>query len=188
MATGEKEKGKKNKNYKKTEKKEVQSSEKEVRKTPRRFLPAKSGDAIRVSAKDGQSNAPFLKVMKARVNPSDAGLEVLTVRRMWKDEILLVLKKGGDVLTFEKALDRAVVEKAEVRSLVPNRCLEIRELNKTVTREEVVAALCIALGKPDHGGPCRLYKRFGGVQTARVGLAEVDSKVCSGSESCGSDR
>ena len=41
--------------------------------------------------------------------------------------------------------------------------MEVRDLDETVTREEVVAALCIALGQPDLGGQCRQYKRFGGV-------------------------
>ena len=46
-------------------------------------------------------------------------------------------------------------------------------LDETVTREEVVVDLCIALGKPDLGDQCRLYKRFGGVQTVVVRLTEA---------------
>ena len=45
--------------------------------------------------------------------------------------------------------------------------------NETVTREEIVPALCIALGKPDLG---KLYKRFGDVQTAVVRLTEADAR------------
>ena len=52
-------------------------------------------------------------------------------------------------------------EKAEVKYFFSKRSLEDRDLDETVTREEVVAALCIALGKPDLGDQCRLYKRFG---------------------------
>ena len=55
------------------------------------------------------------------------------------------------------------MEKAEVKSLVSKRFLEVRDLDETVTREEVVATLCIALGKPDLGDQCRLFKRFGSV-------------------------
>ena len=50
-----------------------------------------------------------------------------------------------------------VGEKAEDESLVPKRSLEVRDLDETVTRDEVVTALCIALGKPDLGDQCRLY-------------------------------
>ena len=88
----------------------------------------------------------------------------------------MVLKKGSDVSAFEKALDQAVGQRADVKCLVSKRSLEVRDLDETVTREEVVAALCIALGKPDLGDQCRLYKQFGGVETAVVRLAEVDAR------------
>ena len=39
-----------------------------------------------------------------------------------------------------------------------------------------MAALCIALGKPDLRDQCRLYKRFGGVQAAVVRLTEADAQ------------
>ena len=105
-------------------KKGVQEAQKEKGKIPKRSPPARSGDAIRVSAK-----------------PSDVGLKVQKVRRTRKDEINLVLKKVGDVLAFEKAFSRTVGGKTEVRSLVSNRSLEIRDLDEIMTRDEVVAVL-----------------------------------------------
>ena len=87
--------------------------------------------------------------MKAKVNPQNAGTEVLSIRRTRREEILLVFKKGGDVSAFKKALDQAVGEKAEVKSLVSKRSHGVKDLHETVTREEVVATLCITLGKPD---------------------------------------
>ena len=114
--------------------------------------------------------------MKAKVNPQNSGAEVLSIRRTRKEEILLVLKKGGDVSAFEKALDQAVGQKAEVKSLVSKRSVEIRDLDETITREKVVDALCIALGKPDLRDQCRLYKRFSGVQTTVVCLTEADAR------------
>ena len=63
-----------------------------------------------------------------------------------------------------------------MKSLVLKRSLYVRYLDETVTREEVVAALCIAPGKPDLGDQCRLYKRFGGAQTAVVRLTEADAQ------------
>ena len=59
-------------------------------------------------------------------------------------DMVLSPEKGCDVSAFQKVLDRAVGEKAEVRSLVSKRSLEITELDETVTREEVLAALYIA--------------------------------------------
>ena len=49
--------------------------------------------------------------------------------------------------------------------MVSKGSLEIRNLDETATREEVVVTLCVTLGDPDLGDPCRMYKRFGGVQT-----------------------
>ena len=60
--------------------------------------------------------------------------------------------------------------------MVSKRSLEVRYLDETVTREQVVSALCIALGKPDLGDQCRLYKRFGGVQTAEVRLTDAAAR------------
>ena len=50
-------------------------------KLPRRPPAARSGDVIRVSAKDVESYAEILKVMKEKVNPQNAGAEVLSIRR-----------------------------------------------------------------------------------------------------------
>ena len=53
----------------------MQEAHKEKGKTPKRSPAARSDDTIRVSANDGQSYAEILKAMKARLNPSDTGLE-----------------------------------------------------------------------------------------------------------------
>ena len=142
---------------------------------PRRSPAARSCDAIRVSAKDGESYAEILKAMKDKVDPQNSGAEVFSIRRTRREEILLVLKRGGDVSAFEKAINQAVGQKADVKSLFSKRSLEVRDLDETVTREEVVAALCIALDMPELGDQCRLYKRFGGVHTAVVRFTEADA-------------
>ena len=64
---------------------------------------------------------------------------------------------------------------AERWSLVSKKTLEVRDLDETVTRDKVVATLCITLRKPDLVDQCRLYKRFSGVQTAVVRLTEADT-------------
>ena len=110
-----------------------------------------------MSAKDGQSYADILREMKAKVDPRKAGLEVLSIRRTRKEEVLLVLKKGGDVSAFRKELDLVVGERAQISALVSKRSLEIRDLEETVEKEEVVSALCLALGKPAFEGSCRLF-------------------------------
>ena len=142
---------------------------------PKRSSPVRSGDAIKVSAKDGQSDAEILKEMKAKVDRRKAGLEVLSIRRTRKEEVFLVLKKRGDVSAFRKELDLAVGERAQIPALVSTRSLEIRDLNEAVEKEEVVDALCLALGRPALDRSCRFFTRFGGVKTAVIRLAEADA-------------
>ena len=107
-----------------------------------RPTPARSGDALKVSARDGQSYADILKEMKAKVDPRKVGLEVLSIRRTRKEEVLPVLKKGGDVSAFRKQLDQAVGERAEISALVSTRSIEIRDLHETVEKEKVVSLPC----------------------------------------------
>ena len=54
---------------------------------PRRSPAARSGDAVRVSAKDGEYYAEVLKSMKARVNPQDSVVKVLSIKRRWIDTV-----------------------------------------------------------------------------------------------------
>ena len=88
-------KEKKKKTYKKKSVQEAQKKKEKKGKTPKRSALVRSDDAIRVSAKEGQCYAKILKVINARVDPSDAKLKVLTIRRTRKKEVLLVLKKGA---------------------------------------------------------------------------------------------
>ena len=111
-------------------------------------MTARSGDAIKVSARDGQSYADILKEMKAKIDSRRAGLEVLSIRRTRKEEVFLVLKKGGDVSAFHEELDRTVGEGVEISALVSTSSLEIRDFDETVETEEVVSALYLALGRP----------------------------------------
>ena len=124
-----------------------------------------------------QGVGDILKKMKAKVNPRKAGLEVLSIRRTRKEEVLLVLKKGGDVSAFRKELDLAVEERAQISALVSSRSLEIRDFDETVDKEEVLDALCSALGRPALDGSCRLCTRFGVVKTAVIRLAEADAAL-----------
>ena len=81
-----------------------------------------------------------------KVEPRRAGLEVLSIRRTRKEEVLLVLKKGGDISASSEELDQAVGERAEISALVSTRSLEITDLDVTVKKEEGVSVLCLELG------------------------------------------
>ena len=126
-----------------------------------------------MSAKDGQSYADILKEMQAKVDHRKAGLEVLSIRRIRKKDVFLVLKKGADVSASRKEIDLVVGERAQISALVSTRSLAIRDSDETVEKEEVVDALCLALGRPALNGSCRFLTHFGGVKTAVMRLAEA---------------
>ena len=69
----------------------------------------------------------------------------------------------------------AVGEKAQISALVSTRSLEIRDLDETVEKKEVVSAVCLALGRPALEGSCRLFTHLGWVKTAEIRLSEVDA-------------
>ena len=69
-------------------------------------MPTRPGDVIRVSTRNGQSYADCVKEMKANVNPIDAGLEILTIQRSRKGEVLLVPKKRAVFLPLKRRLAR----------------------------------------------------------------------------------
>ena len=142
-----KKKKRKEETQKKTKEPVQKAQGSSARVAPKRFPPARSGDALKVSRRDGQFYVVILREMKARVNPREAGLKVLPIRMTRKKEVLLVLKKGGDVSVFKKVLDQAVGVRVNISALASKRSLEIRDLYETVRKEEVVAAPCLALGR-----------------------------------------
>ena len=71
------------------------------KETAKRSTPTRSGDAIKVSVRDGQSYAYNLREMKGKVDPWKSSLEILSVRWTRKEEVLLVREKGGDVSAFQ---------------------------------------------------------------------------------------
>ena len=62
-----------------------------------------------------------------------------------------------------------------ISALVSTRSLEIRDLDETVEKDEVVSAPSLALGRTTLDGSCRLFTRFGGVKAAVIRLAEADA-------------
>ena len=84
--------------------------------------------------------------------------------------------KRGDVSAFREELDQAVGERTEISALVSTSSLEIRDLDETVEKEEVMSVLCLALVRPAFNGSCRLFTRFGWTKTAVIRLAEADAR------------
>ena len=59
----------------------------------------------------------------------------------------MVLKKGGDVSAFKKTLDWVVQIRANISALVSKKRLEIRDLDESVEKKEVVTSMCLELGR-----------------------------------------
>ena len=78
----------------------------------------------------------------------------------------------------KKLKEKKEKKKKEVPVPSAKSSLEVRDLDETITGEEVVAALCITLGKPDLGDQCTLYKLFGGVTGAKKMSPMLRGVVC----------
>ena len=92
-------------------------------------------------------------------------------------------QKGGDVSAFEKELYRAVGDKADEMSLVSKRTLEVRDLEEPPQGERLLprsASRWVNQASAWFTQPgftaCRLYKHFGGVQTAVVRFTQRDAR------------
>ena len=93
---GEKNKKRIDKKLKKKAKDPVEKAQGTVAKLKsKRSTPARSGDVIKVSARDGQSYVNILKEMKAKVDPRKARLEVLSIRRTCPVRSCSGPQKGG---------------------------------------------------------------------------------------------
>ena len=84
-------------------------------------------------------------------------------------------QKRGRRFSLRRGARAGGQENAEISARVSTRSLEIRDLNETVEKEEVVPVLCLALGIPVLYGSCRLFTSFGGVKTAVIRLDEADA-------------
>lgn len=104
--------------------------------------------------------------MKTPFKPEETGTEFLKIRRTFKQDVLLVVKKGGEISKFLGALASVLHDRAQVIALVKKRSLEIKNLDETTTKEDVVSALRGALNKIDLDVSCRQLTRFGSTKVA----------------------
>lgn len=160
-----------------------------------RAKPIEKKEAIMLTAKEGETYASILKRMKEAVNPKDSGAEVETIRRTKKDELLVVLRKGDKSEQLIQKLKEAVGNQAEVVSATgrpqrtaatdanakanspPDVKLEVKDLDETITAEEVRKAIQEKIGEElsDEENP-KLLKGFGGLQTAIFRLSREKAR------------
>ena len=127
-----------------------------------------------MTAKQGETYADIIKRMKNAVNPSDHGTKILAVRRTQKEDILIVLEKTGNIKSLNEALEKAVGKQAKVSALTRKRLVEIKDIDETVTVEEVLEAVSkiIDVTADQISNSCRVRRGYGGMQTATMLLGE----------------
>ena len=142
---------------------------------PSRSLAARSSDAIRVSAKDGKSYAEILKALKVKVNPriqerrSTLSREPGGSRSSWSS------KKGVTSQPSRRRSNRRSGRRPKLNLWSQRGPLKLG----TSTRPSQGRGCCRAMNRTGQDRPrdqCRLYKRFGAVQTAVVRLTEADTR------------
>ncbi|KAK9738757.1 hypothetical protein QE152_g9623 [Popillia japonica] len=87
---------------------------------------------------EGKSYADLLRTVKAKVNPSEIGVELSEVRQTKKGELLLKVQNGPDKA---ETLKREITEKLPstvAAKVVTNKVLHMKGLVEVTTLEEVV--------------------------------------------------
>lgn len=113
-----------------------------VRKKVRKNMPKHRPDAVVVKPAEGHSYADVLKTLKDNVKPEDADITVRSIRKTRSGAILLELAQGGKVEQFSEAIKQSLKETAEVRDMKPKTTIEIRDIDCTSTKEDVITAVC----------------------------------------------
>lgn len=165
------------KNKRKKDKKEGNIEENMKRK---KKVDRKRTDAIKITAKEGISYSDILMQMKSSVNPDESGAEVKKIRRTRKGELLLELMKEDEGDKFKQAIMTALQEKAEVKTMMNLKQVEIRDLDETVSEEDVAIAIKNILNDREVNVGCKLWKGYGNTQLAVIQLpAKLADIFCS---------
>ena len=145
--------GKKARDKEKKRKKEQQRTQGKTQQQMPRAQKKRSGgrssDAVRIKMKEGHSYAEVVKTLKENVRPGECGVRVDKVKKINKDNFLVIYKKTEGENTLVKKITEAIREKAEVNDLEDRATLEIRDIPEEETQEEVEATLRNALGDAD---------------------------------------
>lgn len=111
------------------------------RKTKRPKMMRGRSDAVMVKPAAGHSYADVLRSLKEKVKPEEAEVAVRSVRRTKTGAILLELEKGGKKDEFCQKVRGTLGKAAEVKDMKPKVTVEIRDIEGSCTKEEVLAAI-----------------------------------------------
>ncbi|XP_043468373.1 uncharacterized protein LOC122502403 [Leptopilina heterotoma] len=136
----------------------------EKKELSKHHLKLTTTEAVKITARDPKSYEGILPLIKSKVKPEDTGTVIQKIRRTFKQEVLLIVKKGGETLKFADSLFSALYGMAEVIPLVNKRSLEIKDLDEATTKSEMTSALKEKLGKSDLTMECKLLPRHRGTK------------------------
>ena len=83
--------------------------------------------------KEGFSYAEVVKTLKENVRPGECGVRVDKVKKINKENFLVIYKKTEGENTLVKKITEAIREKAEVNDLEDRVTLEIRDIPEEET-------------------------------------------------------
>ena len=133
-------------------------------------------DAIKITAQSGASYADILRNIKSGIQKPD---DLVGFRRTKKEDILIVLKKGGKAEELKNSLTALVDGKAEVVTLTskPRKMiLEIRHMDESTCDTEVTEALQVKLGRDVGDIGLKIYRGYGHTKTAVFTVPELDGE------------
>ncbi|KMQ88441.1 gag-pol polyprotein [Lasius niger] len=152
-----------------------------MKKLQKRREPAMRPNALIIRMEDKKKYSEILKRVKKDLPRDQVGDCVDKIRKTTTGDMLIVLTKENTDKApgLQKAIADLLGEEAQVVSKVQEEDLEIKDLDETTTKEEVLEALQNAAGKD-----CKitvdaiksLRKAYGGTQTASVRLAVTMAK------------
>ena len=94
-------------------------------------------EAIKVKAKEGVTYADELSNMKRNVNPETTRAEIMGIRRTRAGDILVKVKRGEKTEQLREAKAQVLEGKAVVETRSKPCQIEIRDLDESITQEEV---------------------------------------------------
>ena len=99
-------------------------------------------NSVVITPEAGMTYAQILKDLKQNVKPDEVDVTIHSVRKTVNGNVLLAFKSSTTSgIAFKETVQRAVQEKGKVSLRTPKVTLEVRDLDETTTKEEVVEAL-----------------------------------------------
>ncbi|XP_073831444.1 uncharacterized protein [Musca autumnalis] len=104
-------------------------------------FPRSRANVVLVKPADGHTYADVLKNLKENVKPEDADVIVRTIRKTRNGAIFLELAQGGKTKQFSDAIKDTLKETAQETDSKPKAAIEIRDIDCTTTKEDVIVAI-----------------------------------------------